>query len=427
MSEIFNMTFLYITLCVFLNIYVYILVYKKLSKNTNFRFTFKNMVYFLITTCLVTLNNLNNTVYITTPLVSALLIFLMLKLLFKDTWYKTICVDGVIILYSFILDPILSIIVSITFTNVIELNIQAIPKLLITTMFSYIYYFTFYHTKVKILVQYIIETLLKSKKTVIFLYVSILIVNTFNILYGLNYLDYKYYVTIILMIMYMVYFATMFSKEIYNNKMLVVKNKYLNEYLENYEKMSDNYRTLKHNLRNDLYLIKCSKEKDPVINKMYVKYSDDENWEGKISGIPSGLQGIIFLKMQYAETKNIKFIVDNKIDENSQIYLDTCEIVAICLDNAIEASEETSQKMISMDINKNSSFYLIEITNTFNNRIDIDKLGEKNYSTKNRNSGIGLNYIENLSKSITVKRLIIENIFRTIIKVKKQEKTVTYK
>ena len=99
-------------------------------------------------------------------------------------------------------------------------------------------------------------------------------------------------------------------------KPLIEKNKYLNEYLENYEKMSDNYRTLKHNLRNDLYLIKCSKEKDPVINKMYVKYTDDENWEGKISNIPSGLQGIIFLKMQYAETKNIKFIVDNKIDEN---------------------------------------------------------------------------------------------------------------
>ena len=230
----------------------------------------------------------------------------------------------------------------------------------------------------------------------------------------------------------MVYFAIMFSKEIYNNKILSVKNKYLNEYLENYEKMSDNYKTLKHNLRNDLYLIKCSKEKDAVINKMYEKYTDDEACFSKISNIPSGLQGIIFLKMQYAETKNIKFIVDNKIDENeldenSQIYLETCEIVAICLDNAIEASEETSQKMISMDINKNSSFYLIEITNIFNNRIDIDKLGEKNYSTKNRNSGIGLNYIENLSKSITVKRLIIENIFRTIIKVKKQEKTVTHK
>ncbi|MDO4341907.1 MAG: GHKL domain-containing protein [bacterium] len=356
----------------------------------------------------------------------------MLKLLFKDTWYKTICVDGIIILYAFILDPILSIIMSFTFTNVIELNIQAIPKLLISIIFSYIYYFTFYHTKVKILVQYIIETLLKSKKTLIYLYVSILIVNTFNILYGLNYLDYKYYVTIILMIMYMVYFATMFSKEIYNNKMLVVKNKYLNEYLENYEKISDNYRTLKHNLRNDLYLIKCSKEKDPVINKMYEKYTDDENWEGKISGIPSVLQGIIFLKMQYAETKNIKFMVDNKIDENeldenSQIYLDTCEIVAICLDNAIEASEETDKKLISMDINHQESYYIIEITNTFKNKLDIDRLGEKNYSTKNRNSGIGLNYIENLSKSITVKRLIIENIFRTIIKVEKEEKTVRHK
>lgn len=432
MSEIFNFNFIYYSVCTFLNIYVYILVYKKLSNNTNFKFNLPNILYMILCIFLVIINNLKNTIYLITPLVSAFIIFIMLKLMFKDSWYKTLCVDGIIILYAFILDPILSIIMSLTFTNVIELNIQAIPKLLITIIFSYIYYFTFYHTKVKDLVQYIIETLLKSRKTLLFLYVSILIVNTFNILYGLNYLDYKYYVTIILMIIYMVYFAIMFSKEIYNNKILSVKNKYLNEYLENYEKMSDNYKTLKHNLRNDLYLIKCSKEKDAVINKMYEKYTDDEACFSKISNIPSGLQGIIFLKMQYAETKNIKFIVDNKIDENeldenSQIYLDTCEIVAICLDNAIEASEETSQKMISMDINKNSSFYLIEITNIFNNRIDIDKLGEKNYSTKNRNSGIGLNYIENLSKSITVKRLIIENIFRTIIKVKKQEKTVTHK
>lgn len=218
MSEIFNMTFLYITLCAFLNIYVYILVYKKLSKKTKFRFTLENSFYFLITTCLVTLNNLNNTVYITTPLVSALLIFLMLKLMFKDSWNKTLCVDGIIILYAFMLDPILSIIMSLTFTNVIELNIQAIPKLLISIIFSYIYYFTFYHTKVKILVQYIIETLLKSRKTLIYLYVSILIVNTFNILYGLNYLDYKYYVTIILMIMYMVYFQRCLVKKYITTK-----------------------------------------------------------------------------------------------------------------------------------------------------------------------------------------------------------------
>ena len=186
MSEIFNFNFIYYSVCAFLNIYVYILVYKKLSNNTNFKFNLPNILYMILCIFLVIINNLKNTIYLITPLVSAFIIFIMLKLMFKDSWYKTLCVDGIIILYAFMLDPILSIIMSLTFTNVIELNIQAIPKLLITIIFSYIYYFTFYHTKVKTLVQYIIETLLKSRKTLLFLYVSILIVNTFNILYGLN-------------------------------------------------------------------------------------------------------------------------------------------------------------------------------------------------------------------------------------------------
>lgn len=49
----------------------------------------------------------------------------------------------------------------------------------------------------------------------------------------------------------------------------------------------------------------------------------------------------------------------------------------------------------------------------------VDKLGEKNYSTKNRNSGIGLNYIANLNKDIKIKRIISDTNFKTIITIKK--------
>ncbi|MDO4376120.1 MAG: hypothetical protein Q4C33_02995, partial [bacterium] len=57
--------------------------------------------------------------------------------------------------------------------------------------------------------------------------------------------------------------------------------------------------------------------------------------------------------------------------------------------------------------------------NTFSNFVDIDKLGEKNYSTKNRNTGLGLNYIQELNKNIEIKRIVSDNNFKTIISIKK--------
>ena len=105
--------------------------------------------------------------------------------------------------------------------------------------------------------------------------------------------------------------------------------------------------------------------------------------------------------------------------ESTNIYLDTCEVIAICLDNAIEASVDTEEKLICMGLYTDEDCYTIDITNSFNNFVDVDKLGEKDYSTKNRNSGLGLNYIENLNKDIKIKRIISDKNFKTIITIKK--------
>ena len=164
--------------------------------------------------------------------------------------------------------------------------------------------------------------------------------------------------------------------------------------------------------------------KEKAIRRTYEKYNQDEEWVNNISSIPSGLQGIIFLKMQFAENNKVKFYMDNKIDfekldESTALYLDTCEVIAICLDNAIEASIDTEEKLICMGLYNDDDCYTINITNSFNNFVDVDKLGEKNYSTKNRNSGIGLNYIANLNKDIKIKRIISDTNFKTIITIKK--------
>ena len=239
-----------------------------------------------------------------------------------------------------------------------------------------------------------------------------------------NYVDYKYYVSLLIIIIFITYYSYIFINEIYNNKALTIKNKYLNDYLSNYEKTAENYRILKHNLKNDLFIIECAKDKSNAIKKIYQKYNKEEEWVNNISSFPSGLQGIIFLKMQFAETNKIKFYMDNKIkfnelDESTQLYLDTCEVIAICLDNAIEASIDSEDKLICMGLYDDEDIYSIDITNTFSNFVDIDKLGEKNYSTKNRNTGLGLNYIKDLNKNIEIKRIVSDKNFKTIITVKK--------
>lgn len=327
-------------------------------------------------------------------------------------------------LVSFVLDPVLSIIISFACENIQELNVNTIPKLLITCIFSYIYFKIFKSEKNRKRFNSLLELMEANKKILIYFTILVLVAHAYNVLLAYNYVDYKYYTALLILIIFISYFSYIFIHEIFDNTSLTLKNKYLNDNLINYQKTADNYRTLKHNLKNDLFIIARSKDKEKAIRRTYEKYNQDEEWVNNISSIPSGLQGIIFLKMQFAENNKVKFYMDNKIDfekldESTALYLDTCEVIAICLDNAIEASIDTEEKLICMGLYNDDDCYTVNITNSFNNFVDVDKLGEKNYSTKNRNSGIGLNYIANLNKDIKIKRIISDTNFKTIITIKK--------
>lgn len=66
-------------------------------------------------------------------------------------------------------------------------------------------------------------------------------------------------------------------------------------------------------------------------------------------------------------------------------------ILGILLDNAIEAAQETSEKIIEVEFRTDHKKQLFIIENSCNsNNISISKLFEKGYSTKKDNSGIGL-------------------------------------
>ena len=88
------------------------------------------------------------------------------------------------------------------------------------------------------------------------------------------------------------------------------------------------------------------------------------------------------------------FINLNEIEKHMKIYEFT-RILGILLDNAIEAASECENKIIHVSFRKeqNRRRLLVIIDNTYKNKdINVDKIYEKDFSTKskNTNSGLGL-------------------------------------
>lgn len=92
--------------------------------------------------------------------------------------------------------------------------------------------------------------------------------------------------------------------------------------------------------------------------------------------------------------QNIIKQMKNEIEKHMKIYEFT-RILGILLDNAIEASSECDEKVIHVSFRKEDNRHrlIMGIENTYKNKdINVDKIFEKDFSTKSKksNSGLGL-------------------------------------
>lgn len=106
---------------------------------------------------------------------------------------------------------------------------------------------------------------------------------------------------------------------------------------------------------------------------------------------------LIFSKSQVAHESNIEFNLISLTDLkllNVDIYEYT-RILGVILDNAIEAASECEHKIVNItfEFDKDSQTINCIVENTYvNKNIDLDRIFEKNFTTKSRkkNSGLGL-------------------------------------
>lgn len=175
--------------------------------------------------------------------------------------------------------------------------------------------------------------------------------------------------------------------------------------------LHDNVRAFKHDFSNIIAGIGGYIETNDLegLRKYYKQLLQDCSQVNNLSSLsPDSINNpavyaILANKYYKADNLGIKITLETFIDFNNlhmEIYEFT-RILGILMDNAIEAAAECDNKLINVvirnDVRQNRQ--LLTIENTYTNKdINIDQIYEKGFSTKPKNTGLGLWEVDKIIK-----------------------------
>ena len=213
------------------------------------------------------------------------------------------------------------------------------------------------------------------------------------------------FITLVSIISLIVYFSiSIFS--LLKTAKLEETSKYLEEaqlYNKTLKLLHENLRIFKHDFSNIMQSIEgyiVNKDMDGL-TEYYKGIKNECNNSNNLTALSPklindpALYSLIASKYLLAEESNITFNVSicvNFSDINVSPYILT-RILGILLDNAIEAAKTSNEKEICFNVsgpfkNSNVKKYVISIQNTYSNKdIDLDRIREKGYTSKNDEEG----------------------------------------
>ncbi len=255
-------------------------------------------------------------------------------------------------------------------------------------------------------------------------------------------LSMQYLIVANVMVVFM-YLFILYSYFTETNKSININREYniTKKNLQEYEEMYENQRIENHENKNQLYILKNLISKDNKEALKYItevtneKFNEDKEIINMLKRVPiGGLRGILYSKLKLVKnkgyitkldiSKNIKEKDFNKIGDDLNIKI--CSIVAIFLDNSIEALSKIKnkkiEKLIEIKMNLKDENIIISISNTFEGKIDIDNIDKKGYSSNGKSRGYGLSIVNDIIEKqdrIENQKQIIDNLFiqKIIIKI----------
>jgi len=209
--------------------------------------------------------------------------------------------------------------------------------------------------------------------------------------------------------------------EIENNIFIEILRKNNDFYIS----MDKEQNIFKHNLISKLLSVKSvsNKESRLLIEDLIKEFNSNIDYSRKIEDIPYGLDGIINEKI-YPYSDDIEIKVDNKIEVDifdvlkPRRYNVLVEKLSLILDNAVEASLNSADKILVINLYEENNQIFIEVKNSFSGIMNVDDLGKVNYSSKDKRRGFGLySALRNNEVYLTVK--VINNLFIAKLTVNK--------
>ena len=178
----------------------------------------------------------------------------------------------------------------------------------------------------------------------------------------------------------------------------------LQDYTRNLEAMYNSLRSFKHDYVNILLSLSgyiedgdMDRLKDFFESKIFPTKNLITGGDYKLNQLSNigvlEIKSLLSAKMIYAHESGIDITIDipDKVESFLIDTVDLARILGIFLDNAMEATLETEQPQIGLNIIQNKTGVSIIISNRFlDNGVMLHKLKQKDFSTKIGHQGIGL-------------------------------------
>ena len=421
-------------LAICFNMYAFIKCYE-LTTKSKVKISFINIVIFLLASMAFLLSNYYLELLL--KIFFALIILTVTyKLIFNEQISVIIFKTCIIYLILTICDLWVSVIFLFfpvkSFLDIGRTNIiRALNTLLVSLFLLLVFLFNKIVYSIRKLSSYISENhssiayFIMAFSFVVFMVLAIFSATSFNI---------EIFLISALLVIFFLILCVVMIAQYFKNKTKEEEQKALLELMREYETILDNERINRHEMLNNLIVIKSFEDKSTVefeetLNQIISNYQG-KNAElySNLYKLPSGLKGIIYYKMSKIKENNIDFhlLISKDVEENfnkleQKIYYKVCKIIGIFLDNSVEAATVTKDKILLIDIYYEEDYLMIYIENSFSNNIDLNSIYNKGVSSKGDNRGYGLYIVRKLledTDGIEYSQYIENNKFVSILKIK---------
>ena len=394
----------------------------------------QSYTYILIASLIAIITNL----FVKNPfsyLINLISFFIFMHFLFKQN-IRNSCIAMVSTYISIFISVVLAQTILNEFMKINYIDMVTIPlyhiitSLLIYTIFSLVCILL---KKRKKIFDYLQPSLKVTVIINLILGISVIFINSYII--SIYHFNFSTTVKVIMILSLLVYFVFSMYSILRTNKLEQTAKDLETEkiYNKTLSILHDNIRCFKHDFNNIVQVIDGYIDLNDMngLNKYYQSLLKECKLNNNLNllnpqtinnpSIYSLLNNKYYQALQYGITMNFEIFSDLSTI-NFNIYEFT-RILGILLDNAIEAANETTEKIIEIQFKSDSKKQLFIIENSCaDNNISTTKIFEKGYSTKKNNSGIGLWKVHNiLSKNTNI------DLFTTVKNNKfKQELSVFY-